>query len=73
MVPSRPVKILLIDDEPSIVQALTRLLHRGGYTVDTAENGQRALAQPALSIFCLNVNSMNSAGRIICRSTRTIR
>ena len=45
MAPSRPVKILLIEDEPSIVRALPRLLHHDGYTVDTAENGQRALAQ----------------------------
>jgi CheY-like chemotaxis protein len=45
MVPSRAVKILLIEDEPSIVRALLRLLHHEGYTVDTADNGQRALAQ----------------------------
>jgi CheY-like chemotaxis protein len=45
MAPSIPVKILLIEDEPSIVRALIRLLHHEGYTVDTADNGQRALAQ----------------------------
>jgi CheY-like chemotaxis protein len=45
MAPSRPVTILLIEDEPSIVRALIRLLHHEGYTVDTADNGQRALAQ----------------------------
>ena len=40
-----PVTILLIDDEPSFVCALARLLRRDGYTVDTVDNGQRALAQ----------------------------
>jgi CheY-like chemotaxis protein len=40
-----PAKILLIDDEPSLVRALTRLLHHDGYSVDTADHGQRALAQ----------------------------
>jgi CheY-like chemotaxis protein len=45
MAPQTPVKILLIDDEASFVQGLAQLLHRDGYTVDTAANGQHALAQ----------------------------
>ena len=40
-----PGKLLLIDDQPSFVRGLTRLLHRDGYTVETAANGQKALAQ----------------------------
>jgi CheY-like chemotaxis protein len=40
-----PVKLLLIDDQPSFVRALIRLLHRDGYTVETAANGHEALAQ----------------------------
>jgi CheY-like chemotaxis protein len=40
-----PATILLIDDEASFVQGLAQLLHRDGYTVDTAANGQHALAQ----------------------------
>jgi CheY-like chemotaxis protein len=40
-----PVKILLIDDEGSFVQALARLLDREGYTVDTAANGHQALTK----------------------------
>jgi CheY-like chemotaxis protein len=40
-----PRKILLIDDETSFVRGLARLLHRDGYTVHTADNGQHALAQ----------------------------
>ena len=39
-----PVTILIIDDEPSFARGLAQLLRRDGYTVDTAENGQRALA-----------------------------
>ncbi len=38
------VTILLIDDETSFVKALALLLHRDGYTVDTADNGELALA-----------------------------
>jgi CheY-like chemotaxis protein len=45
MAPQTPVKILLIDDEASFVRGLARLLHRDGYTVHTADNGQHALAQ----------------------------
>jgi DNA-binding response OmpR family regulator len=45
MAPTMSVKILVIDDEPSIVRALARLLRRSGYTVDTAGNGRQALAQ----------------------------
>jgi CheY-like chemotaxis protein len=40
-----PVTVLLIDDEPSFVRALAALLRRDGYTVDTVENGERALVQ----------------------------
>ena len=40
-----PARILVIDDEPSIVQALAQLLRRAGYTVETASQGRQALAQ----------------------------
>ena len=40
-----PVQLLRIDDQPSVVRGLTRLLHRDGDTVETAANGQKALAQ----------------------------
>jgi CheY-like chemotaxis protein len=45
MAPQTPRKILLIDDEASFVRALARLLHRDGDTVDTAADGQHALAK----------------------------
>ena len=40
-----PRTILVIDDEPSMVRALTGLLRRDGYLVGTASNGRHALAQ----------------------------
>ena len=40
-----PGTILVIDDEGSFVRALTLLLRRDGYHVDTAWNGWHALAQ----------------------------
>jgi CheY-like chemotaxis protein len=40
-----PIAILVIDDEPSLLRAVARLLRREGYTVATAANGRYALAQ----------------------------
>ncbi len=38
-------KVLIADDEPNIVTALEFLLHRRGYDVRVATNGDEALAQ----------------------------
>lgn len=40
----RPGKILLVDDEEGIRQALTRILRQAGHIVETADNGKTALA-----------------------------
>jgi CheY-like chemotaxis protein len=45
MVLHLPGTILVIDDEPSLSRALTGLLRRDGYRVDTASNGRDALLQ----------------------------
>ena len=37
--------MLVVDDEPSIVRGLTRLLRHEGYAVTAARNGCEALAQ----------------------------
>jgi DNA-binding response OmpR family regulator len=39
-----PKTVLVIDDAPSIVRVLTRLLRREGYRVETAANGRQGLA-----------------------------
>ena len=44
MAPPIAGTILVIDDEPSIVRGLAQLLRRDGHRVETAANGQRALA-----------------------------
>jgi nitrogen-specific signal transduction histidine kinase len=46
---SQGKRILIIDDEDSIRRALSRLLQRDGYTVETAANGRLALGQLATS------------------------
>jgi CheY-like chemotaxis protein len=45
MAPHLPGTILVIDDEPSVIRALTRLLRRDGYHVGTASNGRHAMVQ----------------------------
>ena len=45
MAPHLAGTILVIDDEPSVLRALTRLLRRDGYAVSTASNGRHALTQ----------------------------
>ncbi|MGB5079569.1 MAG: response regulator [Burkholderiales bacterium] len=38
-------RVLIVDDEPNIVAALEFLLHKNGYAVKVAVNGEDALAQ----------------------------
>ena len=54
------MRILVVDDDPQIVSVLKRGLSFEGYTVDTAGNGEQALAialqvQPDLVILDLHI------------------
>ena len=44
MAPQTALQVLVVDDDPGILNALTRLLQRDGHTVQTATDGQAALA-----------------------------
>lgn len=44
-------RILIVDDEPSILDLLVRLLSRSGYTVRVADTGEAALAALAAEAF----------------------
>ena len=39
----RPANILLVDDEPAILELLREILDTEGYNIDTADNGAVAL------------------------------
>jgi CheY-like chemotaxis protein len=43
MLPQTSLRVLVVDDEPSMLSGLTRVLQRDGYTVQTAAHGQEAL------------------------------
>jgi len=70
---TRPVQILLVDDEVSIQRAMAPLLRSRGYTVTVAGDGREALdaferERPDLVILDLGLPDMD--GREVCRQVR---
>jgi two-component system KDP operon response regulator KdpE len=70
---TRPVQILLVDDEVSIQRAMSPLLRSRGYTVTVAGNGREALEifereRPDLVILDLGLPDMD--GSLVCRRVR---
>lgn len=68
-----PRKILLIDDEPKIVEICQDYLHAAGFDVVTAENGPQGLAaarleKPDLIVLDLMLPEMD--GLDVCRALR---
>jgi len=63
-------KILVVDDEPSIVDVLTRFLSREGYNVITAVNGRQALErvrQDPPDLILLDVTMPELDGFAVCQ------
>ncbi|HJZ46935.1 MAG TPA: HD domain-containing phosphohydrolase [Roseiflexaceae bacterium] len=63
-------KILVVDDEPSIVDVLTRFLSREGYSVVTASNGREALErvrQEPPDLILLDVTMPELDGFAVCQ------
>jgi len=67
-------RVLIVDDEPNIVAALEFLLHKNGYAVKVAANGEEALAQldafkPDLVL--LDVMMPKVSGYEVCQRMRS--
>ena len=65
--------ILVVDDEPYIVRALTYLLSREGYAVETATNGEEGLARARAlrpTIMFLDIMMPRMSGLEVCSQVR---
>jgi len=70
---SRIQRVLIVDDEPSIVLSLQFLLSREGYEVAVARDGESALAQAALEppdLVVLDLMLPGMDGYEVCRRLR---
>jgi DNA-binding response OmpR family regulator len=68
------VRALVVDDEPSLVRAVAGYLEHEGYTVDTAADGEAALAaarKAAPDIVILDLMLPGIDGVEVCRQLRT--
>jgi two-component system KDP operon response regulator KdpE len=71
---SSALRVLIVDDEPQITQALQASLHARGYDVQSADDGESAMEvfrqwQPALVITDLSMPKMG--GIALCQAIRS--
>jgi len=67
------VRILVVDDEADLVDALARGLRREGYAVDTATDGEEALAKASWTpydLICLDLTMPGIDGLEVCERLR---
>jgi len=67
------VRILVVDDEADLVDALARGLRRDGYAVDTATDGEEALAKASWTpydLVCLDLTMPGIDGLEVCERLR---
>ena len=67
------VRVLVVDDEVELAEAVARGLRRDGYAVDVANDGVEALDKVAVNTYdlvCLDVTMPGIDGREVCRRIR---
>lgn len=68
------MRVLVVDDEVDLAEAVARGLRRDGYAVDLAFDGDEALDKIAINAYdlvCLDVTMPGTDGREVCRRIRT--
>ena len=69
----RDVRVLVVDDEVDLADAVARGLRREGYAVDVANDGVDALDKASLTpydLVCLDITMPGIDGREVCRRLR---
>lgn len=67
------MRLLVVDDERELTEAIARGLRRDGYAVDVAFDGVEALDKVALvpyDLICLDITMPRMDGREVCRRLR---
>jgi DNA-binding response OmpR family regulator len=68
------MRLLVVDDETELAEAVARGLRRDGYAVDLAFDGSEALDKLAVNeydLVCLDLTMPGIGGREVCRRIRT--
>jgi len=66
-------KVLVIDDDPSLLRALRLGLHAGGHDVSSATNGEQGISQAAMvspDVIVLDLGLPDIDGLTVCRRIR---
>lgn len=67
------MRLLVVDDEVDLADAIARGLRREGYAVDVAHDGEEALEKARLAAYdliCLDITMPRMDGREVCRRLR---
>ena len=67
---SEGVRLLLVEDDPTISRPLSEGLIREGFTVDVAATGAEALAAPPVDLVLLDLGLPDLEGRVVCQELR---
>ncbi len=68
------MRLLVVEDEPDLAEALAKGLRREGYAVDLAPDGATALDRLSINAYdlvCLDLNLPDMDGLDVCRRLRT--
>jgi DNA-binding response OmpR family regulator len=67
-------RILIVDDNASVLQALGYFLELSGHQVELANNGSKALCralQPGIDLILLDIEMPDVSGIAVCRAIRS--
>lgn len=64
------MRLLVIEDDPSIAEPLRTGLTREGFEVHLVGTGKEALAAPPVDLVLLDLGLPDLDGRVVCRELR---